>query len=133
MAPAILRDLAPVAKRVMAMTGTATECERGWKDWSNVVSLRRSTLHHDRATKLVKLYHHTHKRHTYKHRKTQAVVSADTISGEESDTPTSTHPQQVPHEPVEDPGSCTEGWSDVENDLRRTVLAGDRDADESDS
>ena len=109
----------------MAMTGTATECERGWKDWGNVVSLRRSTLHHDRATKLVKLYHHMHKRHARKQRKAlpQAPASADIIVVDADDTQAAANTSHVPHSSEDDTLSCDDGHSDAECDLQRTTLA----------
>ena len=56
-----MRFLKQLAKRVMLLTGTATECERAWKDYNGVVTLKRNRLSRKRAAKLVMLYHHLHR------------------------------------------------------------------------
>ena len=60
-APGNSRLLSQVARRAMLLTGTATECERAWKDYNGVVTLKRNRLSRERAAKLVKLYHHMHR------------------------------------------------------------------------
>jgi len=60
-APVDLPQLKQLAKRVMLLTGTATECERAWKDYNGVVTLKRNRLSRKRAAKLVMLYHHLHR------------------------------------------------------------------------
>ena len=66
----------------MTLTGSAMECERGWKDWTHVVTLRRNCLLHDRATKLVKLYHHLHPREQARQKETDdSDAPPDAASG----------------------------------------------------
>ena len=57
-APATCRSLAPLALRIMALSGTATETERNWKDFDHVVSIRRNRLKHETASMLVRMYGH---------------------------------------------------------------------------
>lgn len=52
------KELAASARRVMLMMGTATECERAWKNYNCVVTKHRNRLASERASKLAKLHHH---------------------------------------------------------------------------
>ena len=47
-----------MALRIMALSGTATETERNWKDFDHVVSMRRNRVKHDTASMLVRMYGH---------------------------------------------------------------------------
>ena len=125
--PEGLDDLASVAKRIMSLTGTATECERGWKDWTNVVTLRRNKLHHDRATKLVKLYHHMHKREKVR---VKESAPPDIVFVSAGDA-TAAAAALVPGDDFEESGNDFEESDNAVGDIRRIVIGEGGDSDES--